>query len=497
MFNNPEGVIQHISHKIKNSKVLVIGDIMLDRYCYGEVQRISPEAPVPIIHIQREHSALGGAGNVANNLAHLGCRVFLSGFTGDDEGRNCMLGLLEDAGIDYSGVFMSTKPTIIKMRVIGGHQQIVRLDREESYLPNQELLHQVSSWFLQCLNTVKPDVIVISDYGKGTCSPYLCEFVITAGKAERIPIIIDPKGIDWKKYSGATLLTPNLKELSELALKPIPNNDQNVEIQATLVRAQYNIDNLLVTRSEMGMSLVTEDDCIHIPTKAQEVFDVSGAGDTVVATLAAMLAGKQNLHDAMIVANIAAGFVVGKVGTYPIHLKELQESLYAMKHVGIDRKIVEIEQLTLIIEEWKKSGNKLVFTNGCFDILHVGHISYLEQAKSLGHKLIVGLNSDNSIKRLKGKTRPIINQINRAQLLAALEFVDAVIVFEEDTPEDLLSMLRPDILVKGGDYREEDILGREYVEEVRVLPFISGFSTSSIIEKILLVEEQNVLRMKL
>lgn len=467
-----------------SAKVLLLGDVMLDRYYYGEVSRISPEAPVPVVKVCEEKFSAGGAGNVAVNLANLGCSVSIAGAIGNDPSAELLKEALTSKGIEISGLIVRDCPTITKVRILGGRQQVVRVDFEEVSPLKREEEEKVLDWFLKRIKD--SDCVVISDYGKGFCTAGLCRFIIEESKRHNLPVVVDPKGPDWKKYEGAFIVTPNVKELGEAYGKSVPNLDRDIEIAGLEVLARYKLQNLLVTRSEKGMTLFEGENIHHIPTKAKEVFDVSGAGDTVVATLAACIATGKSLLESARLSNVAAGVVVGKVGTAPITLSELEEALKNSSFkLSIESKIKSYDEALELVRRWKKDGFKIVFTNGCFDLLHVGHIYSLEEAKKRGDKLIVGLNSDASVKRLKGEGRPLIPQEDRARMLAALEFVDCVVIFDDDTPERLISLIRPDVLVKGGDYRVEEVVGREYAREVHIVPLFKGYSTTSLIRKIL------------
>ncbi len=474
-----------LAEKIKNLKIAVIGDVMLDRYFHGEVKRISPEAPVPVTKITSMKSVLGGAANVAANLAHLECKVYMGGVTGDDESRPLLEKLLAEAGIDCSGlVKSSSRKTITKMRVLGGNQQMLRLDFEETGDLFPEEIKALSAWLDNLLDEGL-DGIIVSDYAKGVCSDSFCQWVIKQGKAYNIPVLIDPKGADWSKYSGCDFITPNLKEMCEAAGCEKDNDDAAVVEMAKAAKLKYNIKNVVVTRSEKGMTLVNDTQVLHSPAAAIEVFDVSGAGDTVAATLLAGAAGKLELEDAVYMANRAAGIVVAKVGTYPVHRDELLKDLLTEERKqGRGYRTLSWEEITSLAATWKACGEKIVFTNGCFDILHVGHVTYLEKAAGLGKHLIVGLNTDASVRRLKGETRPLVHELDRARVLAALACVDAVVLFDEDTPTNLIEKIRPDILVKGGDYKPEEVAGREYAGEVRIIEFEEGYSTTGVVEKI-------------
>lgn len=474
-----------LAEKIKNVRIAVIGDVMLDRYFYGEVKRISPEAPVPVTKIGKTSSVLGGAANVAANLAHLDCQVFMGGVTGDDDNRRLLERLMDEAHIDYSGLVRSShRKTITKLRVLGGNQQMLRLDFEEvgDLFPDE--IVELRQWLAGLLDEGL-DGIIVSDYAKGVCSDDFCQWVISQAHAYDIPVLVDPKGADWVKYRGCDFITPNLKEMCEAAGCQKDNEDDAVVEMARAAKDKFQIKNVVVTRSERGMTLVNKEQVLHSPATAIEVFDVSGAGDTVAATLLAAAAGKLELADAVYMANRAAGIVVAKVGTYPVHRDELlKDLLVEERKQGRGYRTLSWEEIASLAATWKACGEKIVFTNGCFDILHVGHVTYLEKARNLGKHLIVGLNTDASVQRLKGETRPLVHELDRARVLAALACVDAVVLFDQDTPTELIEKIRPDILVKGGDYKPEQVAGREYAGEVRIIEFEDGYSTTGVVEKI-------------
>lgn len=478
-------VTSFLTEGISSLRLAVIGDVMLDRYFHGEVKRISPEAPVPVTRITRIKSVLGGAANVAANLAHLDCQVFMGGVTGDDENRQLLERLMEEAGIDHSGLVKSERRrTITKLRVLGGNQQMLRLDFEEAGDLYPEETAALRAWLEQLL-AQGLDGIIVSDYAKGVCSDDFCQWVIAKGQQQGIPVLVDPKGADWTKYSGCDFITPNLKEMCEAAGCQRANEDAAVVEMAQAARTRFAIKNVVVTRSERGMSLVNAEQVLHSPATALEVFDVSGAGDTVAAVLLAGVAGGLSLADAVFMANRAAGIVVGRVGTYPVHRDELLKDLLTEERKqGRGYRTLSWQEIASLAATWRAAGEKIVFTNGCFDILHVGHVTYLEKARSLGKHLIVGLNTDASVRRLKGETRPLISELDRARVLAALTCVDAVVLFEQDTPTELIEKIRPDILVKGGDYTPEQVAGREYAGEVRIIEFEEGYSTTGVVEKI-------------
>lgn len=475
-----------VAEKMQDLRIAVIGDVMVDRYFFGEVKRISPEAPVPVNRVKKIESVLGGAANVAANLANLGCHVYVGGVTGDDENREILEGLLEKENIDFTGLIKSRyRSTITKMRIIGARQQMLRLDFEEVGDLFPEEADAIKQWLLKLMEE-GIDGIAVSDYAKGVCSDAFCQWVIRMASAHSIPVLVDPKGPHWEKYEGCTFITPNLKEMCEAAGQTVPNEDGPVLQIAQMARERYRIKNVVVTRSEKGMTLVGEKrTVIHCPASALEVFDVSGAGDTAAAALLAAAAGRLPLQEAVYMANRSAGIVVGKVGTYPVHRDELlQDLLNEERKLGYGFRPLSWKEIADLAQIWHKSGEKIVFTNGCFDILHVGHVSYLEKAAKLGNHLIVGLNADSSVRRLKGETRPLVHELDRARILASLACVDAVVIFHEDTPAKLIKTIRPDILVKGGDYRSDQVAGREYAGKVEIIEFEEGYSTTGLVERI-------------
>lgn len=488
---NSQSVIELLTEKITHLRIAVIGDVMLDRYAYGEVRRISPEAPVPVTRVKRLTSVLGGAGNVAANLAGLGVQVYVAGMTGEDDHRRVLEKKLRELGVDYSGLIASPKrSTITKMRIIGARQQMLRLDFEEpgDLLPDEE--QALLQWLRKHLDEGL-DGIVLSDYAKGTCSDRFCQMVITQARAAHVPVLVDPKGPDWAKYRGCDLITPNVKEMCEAAGKVVPNVTPALVELAQQARETFDIRYVVVTRSEKGVTLVGKDDVITKAATAQEVFDVSGAGDTVASVLLAAISGKLSLADALELSNKAAGIVVSKVGTYPVHKEELlREILADSQPESFDYRPMTWDEMARLTRTWQQAGETVVFTNGCFDILHAGHVQYLQQAAQLGNHLIIGVNTDDSVRRLKGQTRPFNHETDRARLLASLRDVDAVALFGEDTPTELIKKIRPDILVKGGDYKKEEVAGREYARTVEILPFKEGYSTTGLVEKIVtLVKE--------
>ncbi len=460
------------------ARVLVVGDLMLDRYWYGNTGRISPEAPVPVVHVGESEDRPGGAGNVALNIAAFGGQVSLLGLTGDDEACDALAKRLEGAGVDCQFEKVPGLATVTKLRVMSRHQQLIRIDFEDSFheLDTSALEKRYQGLLSHC------DAVVLSDYGKGTLNNI--QPLIQAARQAGKPVLIDPKGNDYAIYTGATLITPNLSEFEAVAGRC--KNDEELVSKGQALRKALQLKALLVTRSEKGMTLIREGEVLHLPTKAQEVYDVTGAGDTVISALAAALAAGQDLAEATALANLAAGVVVGKLGTATASVAELRKAI--RQHDEIEGGVLEEDRLEVLVRDAQANGEKVVMTNGCFDILHAGHVAYLEQAKKLGHRLIVAVNDDASVKRLKGEERPVNSLAQRMTVLAALESVDWVVPFSEDTPERLICKIKPNVLVKGGDYRPEEIAGGTCVTdaggEVIVLGFVDGCSTSNIIKLI-------------
>lgn len=465
--------------------VLVIGDVMLDRYLIGEVNRISPEAPVPVVLLKSQQDRAGGASNVAANLALLGVKTHMIGMVGHDGEAAILIDLMNEAGINTSDMVRTPhRPTVAKTRILSGHQQMVRLDQESNTPLNQTenalLLDAIKAQLTQ-----KPALVILSDYAKGVLTKDICMLVIQQCKALQIPVLVDPKGHDYSKYAGATALTPNKKETAEACFTS--TRDPKLIDKASELKHQLGLQFLVVTRGEEGISLI--DDHAHLlPATAKQVFDVSGAGDTVIATLAAGLINNLAPLQALQLANIAAGVVVGKVGTVPIQQDELIAAISAEQTSEQAHKVCDLAHLQLKVANWKKAKQKIVFTNGCFDLLHAGHVTYLEAAKKRGDKLILGLNTDRSVSALKGPTRPVVNENDRARVIAALESVDAVILFDEDTPLHLINTLKPDVIAKGSDYTEAQVVGAEEVKswggEVALIDLVAGRSTSNIIKKL-------------
>ncbi len=459
----------------ENARVLVVGDLMLDRYWHGPTSRISPEAPVPVVHVNEIEERPGGAGNVALNIAVLGAHSSVIGLSGDDDAANALESHLQAANVNTRLVRMPNNPTITKLRVMSRHQQLIRLDFEDGFIGAD--LSAMESAFSKMLDA--HDVVVCSDYGKG--SLHNVQALIALCRQKNIPVLVDPKGTDFQRYRGASLITPNLAEFEAVA-GPCANDDELVS-KAKALCEQLELGALLVTRSEHGMSLISKDEARHLPTHAREVYDVTGAGDTVVSTLAAALAAGDSLLEATALANLAAGLVVAKSGTASVSVAELRNAL--RENFVVERGVMDEAGIKRALDACREHGETIVMTNGCFDILHAGHVTYLQQARDLGERLLVAVNVDDTVRRLKGADRPVNPVDFRMRMLAALECVDWVVAFEEDTPTRLICELLPDILVKGGDNDPDNIPGGECVRkaggEVKVLSYVAGVSTTQII----------------
>lgn len=477
-------VIQKIEHEWNAKRLLVVGDLMLDKYVWGEVARISPEAPVPVVRSIRQDDKPGGAANVAMNLAHLGAQTLLSGFTGGDENEQSLAACLRANGIAPHFVHSDGFPTITKTRILGGRQQMLRLDSERSGARSPSDYERLVETSLNLLPGV--DALVISDYAKGAITPGVCRALIPAARRQGIPVLVDPKGADYTSYSGATTICPNLAELARALHVDSDNLDALLSAAESLVQ-RLDIKFLTATLSEKGIALIHAGNRLIAPAQARQVFDVSGAGDTVIAVLALSLASGLLPETAVELANLAAGIVVAKPGTVPVEKHELLFALNPQIALHAEGRVLQRDELIQRVALWKANGERVVFTNGCFDLLHVGHIALLEQARRCGDRLIVAINSDASVGCLKGPTRPIVSQRERARVIAALAAVDAVVIFDEPTPLNLIIAVQPNVLVKGGDYSADSVVGaREMLSwggEVKIVPLVEGFSTTSLIEK--------------
>ncbi|MFH1729692.1 MAG: D-glycero-beta-D-manno-heptose-7-phosphate kinase [Pseudomonadota bacterium] len=480
--------LQNYFKLFPKKKILVLGDFMVDKFLYGSVSRISPEAPVPILNLKNEEIFPGGAGNVVRNLISLGIKVSTLTVTGYDEEALILKKYFHENNVDYQGLFLSpSRNTGIKTRVIASNQQLIRIDKETVSKISAEFEEKVTSYIEK--NMKEFDLLIISDYNKGVCTQKVLECAIANANDKNIPVIIDPKPENIQLYKNAFLITPNLKEFEIIVGKEI-KEEKELSLEAIKLIEKLNLKYILVTRGKDGMSLFSKDNekQLNIKSFAQEVYDVSGAGDTVISTLSAMIAGDAEIKDACLAANYAASIVVSKVGTSTVTCREIVNEF--KKHQGDENTglVLSLSDLKNQIAKLRRNNKKIVFTNGCFDLLHAGHISYLKEASKLGDFLVIGLNSDSSVKKLKGDDRPLLSEEERSSILSALSFVDFVTIFNGETPLELIKEITPDVLVKGGDYNKDQIVGREIVEgnggKVVTIEFVKGKSTSNIIEKI-------------
>ena len=461
------------------TKILVVGDVMLDQYWSGSAKRISPEAPVPVVKVAKDEVRAGGAANVALNIASLGAQVTLAGVVGEDDFADKLTNILERANVKTKWI-KSDASTICKLRVLSHHQQLIRMDFEEPIA--KKVAIEVAELTASLVKEF--DALVIPDYAKGSLQ--VVEQIIQTAKQHNVPVFVDPKGLDFARYSGAYLIKPNQSEFEQI-VGECKDEAELVE-KAQQLLEDLNVQALLVTRSENGMMLIEKNkEPFLLNAKAQEVFDVTGAGDTVMATLTTVFASGHNLRNAVHCSNEAASIVVKKVGTSTVSKAELEQQLKDdSRHQGFAS--MQVDEVKVLIDIAKEKGEKVVITNGCFDILHSGHVRYLNEAAKQGDRLIVAVNSDASVKILKGDSRPVVELAGRMELLSALSCVDWVVPFEEETPENLICYLQPDVLVKGGDYKPEQIAGSTCVwdngGEVKILSFWDGYSTSKLVEKI-------------
>ena len=465
----------------KKPNILVIGDLMIDHYLWGSCDRISPEAPVQVVNVKKESSVLGGAGNVINNLVTLGSVVDVISVIGNDSVANELKSLLEKIDVPTSNLVVeNNRKTSKKSRLIASQQQVLRYDMESIDDINENSHKQI----IQTLekNIDKYSSIILSDYGKGVLTTNLTKEIIKIANKNSIKVLVDPKGKDYSKYKGSYTLTPNKKEAMEATNIDIKDESSLIEALKSL-KIQCELEVSLITLSEQGIAIF-DDELTIKPTVAREVYDVTGAGDTVIASIAFALGNNLDIKDAIYFANLAAGVVVGKIGSATTTLDEIYEYEYSLHKSNSTSHIKTFDEIKTLASKLHSQGKKIVFTNGCFDILHVGHVKYLEVAKSYGDVLILGLNADSSVKKLKGPTRPINTQDDRAYILASLESVDYVVIFEEETPYELIKLIKPHVLVKGGDYEGKEVVGQDIADELKLVQFVDGKSTTNTIKRI-------------
>ena len=465
----------------KKPNILVIGDLMIDHYLWGSCDRISPEAPVQVVNVKKESSVLGGAGNVINNLVTLGSVVDVISVIGNDSVANELKSLLEKIDVPTSNLVVeNNRKTSKKSRLIASQQQVLRYDMESIDDINENSHKQI----IQTLekNIDKYSSIILSDYGKGVLTTNLTKEIIKIANKNSIKVLVDPKGKDYSKYKGSYTLTPNKKEAMEATNIDIKDESSLIEALKSL-KTQCELEVSLITLSEQGIAIF-DDELTIKPTVAREVYDVTGAGDTVIASIAFALGNNLDIKDAIYFANLAAGVVVGKIGSATTTLDEIYEYEYSLHKSNSTSHIKTFDEIKTLSSKLHNQGKKIVFTNGCFDILHVGHVKYLEVAKSYGDVLILGLNADSSVRKLKGPTRPINTQDDRAYILASLESVDYVVIFEEETPYELIKLIKPHVLVKGGDYEGKEVVGQDIADELKLVQFVDGKSTTNTIKRI-------------
>jgi D-beta-D-heptose 7-phosphate kinase/D-beta-D-heptose 1-phosphate adenosyltransferase len=482
MTDSRHRAIELIENHWEDKRVLIVGDVILDKYVWGHVESISPEAPVPVVHGSHACHRPGGASNVAMNVVGLGARATIIGFVGEDEEASALKGSLTTAGVNVSFIATPDFPTTSKLRILSRNQQMLRVDfekigsRPESAY--EKLIHQAREAISSC------SAVVLSDYAKGALDEHVCGVIINDARTLGIPVLVDPKSPTFEKYRNATTVCPNLQELAAAAHYSGRDLEKLLDLGERFVE-QCGFDFLTVTLAEQGIAIVGKGTRKRAPAIARHVFDVSGAGDTVIATLALCLACGLEIEAAIELANVAAGIVISKVGTVPVEQSDLIGALSQDIALHAEAKIISRDRLRARASAWRAAGERIVFTNGCYDLLHVGHISLLERAHQQGDRLIVAINGDDSVRTLKGPNRPMVGEHERARVLAALSAVDAVVIFAESTPLELIRDLRPDVLVKGGDYTENEVVGAEEVRswggQVCLVPLVEGFSTSKLI----------------
>jgi D-beta-D-heptose 7-phosphate kinase/D-beta-D-heptose 1-phosphate adenosyltransferase len=485
MFKDLNKVLETVQRRFNSHRVLVVGDLMLDRYFWGVVERISPEGPVPVVRLDHKTHAAGGAANVAANLSGLGCKVSVVGLLGADEDGRQLLDLLQTFDIETTAILSTPdRPTTCKTRILGGRQQMLRLDLEKVGEISPELKRRLLARIEAQISG--SSMIILSDYGKGLLDDSLCQTMIGRARDLSIPSFVGPKGLHYERYAGCSVISPNRMELA--AATSTDHSDLELLLRkGQRLRSNLGIGHVVVTLGELGIAVLDASGIHRFPALAREVFDVSGAGDTVIATIGAAVAAGLHLHDAIRLANLAAGIVIRKVGTVPISRDELLASLARDEERSQAEKICSFETLLQQVAHWRVAGQRIVFTNGCFDLFHVGHLALLEQAKREGDCLVVALNTDRSVRALKGSGRPIITEGARAKLVAALPHVDAVVIFDDETPLDLIRALRPHVLVKGGNYAEEEVVGANEMKswggKVTLIPLVEGLSTTAILKR--------------
>lgn len=477
-------VVELVHEGWSHLRILVLGDVMLDKFIWGTAERISPEAPVAVIRATRNTQAPGGAANVAMNLAGLGVHTIAAGLIGNDTDGVQLGELLTCAGIETRLIVTPGASTISKTRIVGGHQHLLRLDVENG-APSSDAMRQLLASAESALDGI--DALVLSDYAKGVLTAEVCRKLIANARSRSIPVLASPKGPNLEPYYGARMICLNLQELS--AAVGAPQTDLDLLLGTAQARTkQGGWDFIVVTMGSNGIAVIREHSIMRMPARARQVFDVCGAGDTVLATMAAALTSGLSIETAAELANLAAGIVVGELGTTPIRRHQLLQEITGGVVVDGSSKMLDRRQVAARVAEWKAAGETIVFTNGCFDLLHVGHVALLEAARREGSRLVVAVNSDDSIRRLKGESRPVVGQTERARMLAAMAAVDAVTIFDEDTPLECILELRPDVIVKGAEYSVSQVVGHNEIPSwngrVKLVPMLAGFNTSALIARL-------------
>ncbi|AXK48410.1 bifunctional heptose 7-phosphate kinase/heptose 1-phosphate adenyltransferase [Aliarcobacter trophiarum LMG 25534] len=465
----------------KKPNILVIGDLMIDHYLWGSCDRISPEAPVQVVNVKKESSTLGGAGNVINNLVSLGSMVEVISVIGDDSVADELKNLLEKIDVKIDNLVVeNSRKTSKKSRLMASNQQVLRYDVESIEDINEKSSQKIIANLEK--NIKNYSAIILSDYKKGVLTPSLTQDIIKIANKNSVKVLADPKGKDFSKYKGAYTLTPNKKEAIEATNIDI-KDEKSLVLALKKLKEECSLGVSLITLSEQGIAIFDEN-LFTSPTVAREVFDVTGAGDTVIASITFALSCGLDIKKALYFANLAAGVVVGKIGSATASLDEIYEYESSLHKSSSSSHIKTFDEIEKLSSKFRNQGKTVVFTNGCFDILHVGHVKYLQEAKSYGDVLILGLNADSSVKKLKGETRPINTQDDRAYILASLESVDYVVIFEEETPYELIKLIKPDVLVKGGDYEGKEVVGQDIAKELKLVQFVDGKSTTNTIKRI-------------
>jgi len=464
------------------SHICVIGDLMLDKYLWGETTRVSPEAPVQVVNVKKETSTIGGAGNVARNLASMGSKVTIMSVVGTCDVANQIKNSLSKIGANIENILIEKdRVTSIKTRIISSNQQVLRFDYESENSISTFIEKKFIDNFKE--NVKNFDLVILSDYGKGLLTEKVTKSIIDISNSNNIKVIIDPKGRSFVKYTGSYLLTPNKKEAG-LAVGFDIVDKKSLKKALNKLKTDLKLEVSMITLSEDGIAFQDKNEFHHIPANVRSVFDVTGAGDTVISALGIAISAGYNIIDAAKFANLAAGVVVGKIGSSTASLKEIHDYDILTSKSDQKKNIKTPDQMRVVVNDLKKLGRKIIFTNGCFDLLHSGHVTYLEEARNIGDTLIVGINSDRSVRSLKGATRPILNESERLLIISSLKFVDYVVLFDEETPLELIKLIQPHVLVKGSDYSNKDVIGKEYADEVVLIDFIEGKSSTNIIKKI-------------